>query len=257
MNAPDTRRDIIYDEQTTSFDVATPPSTIGEGRERSGFKHNDSLRHDKSTSTSQNGLKRLMDLIVSSVALICLSPLLLIITLAVRVSSPGPVLFRQQRLGKGGVPFILYKFRTMYHGVRQVKSLDGSNIVVKNDPRITRVGRFLRSFSLDELPQLLNVAKGDMSLVGPRPDQLDHLAFYTAEDKRKLAMRPGLTGFAMVRGRNAIPWKERVRLDVWYVEHYSLSLDLRIVMKTIPVLLFRQGVYAKPQSIDADEKSHA
>jgi sugar transferase EpsL len=252
MNAPD-----IHDKQTTSFDVATPTSTIGEGREQCRPKHNDSLRHKKSTSTLQNGLKRLMDLILSSVALICLSPFLLIIALAVRVSSPGPVLFRQQRLGKGGVPFALYKFRTMYDGVRQVKSPDGSNIVLKNDPRITRVGRFLRSFSLDELPQLLNVAKGDMSLVGPRPDQLDHLEFYTEQDKCKLAMRPGLTGFAMVRGRNTIPWKERVRLDVWYVEHHSLSLDLQILMKTIPVLLFRQNVYAKAQSVDAEEKSHA
>ena len=212
---------------------------------------------DKVMSTMQSSIKRLMDLVVAGLALVCFSPLLLLITLTVRLTSPGPALFRQQRLGKDGTPFTLYKFRTMYHGVAQVKAPDGSNVVVKDDPRITPVGRFLRAYSLDELPQLLNVLRGEMSLIGPRPDQVEHVAFYVEDDKRKLAMKPGMTGLAMVRGRNTLPWKERVRLDVWYVDHYSLWLDVKTLLKTIPVLLFRQGVYVEPQTLNSESKDHA
>lgn len=208
-------------------------------------------------NTMQRIIKRLMDSVVSAVALVCLSPLLFLIAVAVRVTSPGSVIFRQQRLGKHGAHFSLYKFRTMYHGSPQAKASDGSNLVVKDDPRITPVGRFLRPFSLDELPQLVNVLLGDMSLVGPRPDQVEHLALYAENDKRKLATKPGLTGLAMVRGRNCLPWRERVRLDIWYVEHYSLLLDLQILMQTVPVVLFRRGTFVEPKAANAEDKGHA
>lgn len=257
MNAPDTRKPIIYDRQTSSLTLATPSPNIDERLQEGSPAHNNSAHNNKPPSTFETRLKRLVDVIVSVLALVCLSPLLLIIALAVRFSSPGPVLYRQQRLGKDGVAFTLYKFRTMYDGAPEVRVSDGSNVVAKNDSRLTSLGRFLRSFSFDELLQFLNVAKGDMSLVGPRPDQVDHLALYSETDKQKLSMKPGLTGLAMVRGRNAIPWKERVRLDVWYVEHYSLWLDLRIVMATMAVLLFRRGVYATPQSVDEEDKNRA
>ncbi len=192
-------------------------------------------------------IKRRIDFTISAAALIVLSPLFFFIAVLVRLSSPGPVFFRQQRLGKDGVPFAILKFRTMYHNQRQVKAKDGSCLVSREDPRLTSLGRFLREFALDEIPQLLNVVKGEMSLVGPRPDQLDQMALYDSGDRRKLAMKPGITSLAMISGRNAIPWKERIRIDIWYIEHYSLWLDLKIMVKTVPIVLFRQGVYSLTQ----------
>lgn len=205
----------------------------------------------------QGVVKRGSDLILATLALIVSSPFLLIIAILVGLTSAGPVLFRQLRLGKGGVPFTLYKFRSMYHGVPELKASDGSNLVLKEDPRITPAGRFLRAFSLDELPQLLNVLKGDMSLVGPRCDQVDHLSHYTPEEHRKLEVKPGLTGLAMIKGRNILPWSERIRLDIWYIDHYSLRLDLKIILQTIPVLLFCKGVYSGNEQRDREGAGRA
>ncbi len=188
-------------------------------------------------------LKRCVDVVVSAGALLLLVPAMALIGLAVRASSPGPVLFRQKRLGAGGRPFTLLKFRTMYVDAREIRAPDGSALTTENDPRITRIGRLLRSTSLDELPQLVNVLRGDMSLVGPRPDQADQIVFYTEEERCKLTVKPGLTGLAQISGRNRISWHERKALDVQYVRQRSFRLDAAILVKTVPYVLFRKDVH--------------
>lgn len=189
-------------------------------------------------------MKRFMDITGSLLLLLLGAPVLAACALAVRVSSPGPVLFTQWRLGLRGAPFRLYKFRTMCHGAPDLRNADGSAVCSDQDPRVTRIGQFLRQSSLDELPQLGNVLRGDMSLVGPRPDQVDQLSYYTPDELRKLDAKPGLTGLAQIGGRNRIPWQERKRLDIAYVENQSFSLDCRILLRTIPYVLLRKDVNA-------------
>lgn len=187
--------------------------------------------------------KRVLDVLVSGAAVIALSPVMAAIAIAVRLTSRGPALFRQRRLGRGGSPFTLYKFRTMRAGAPDVRNADGSTYNAPDDPRLTRLGRFLRATSLDELPQLLNVLKGDMSLVGPRPELVDQLRFYSPEDKRRLLVRPGITGLAQLSGRNTAAWSERRQLDLDYVRRRSLWLDASILFRTLPYVLLRRGIY--------------
>jgi undecaprenyl phosphate N,N'-diacetylbacillosamine 1-phosphate transferase len=187
--------------------------------------------------------KRALDVIVAVVALILLSPILLLISIAVRIESPGPALFRQSRLGKHGRPFLIYKFRTMTHNAPAVRNSDGSYFVGKNDPRLTRCGRFLREHSLDELPQFINVLRGEMSLVGPRPDQEADLALYDDFLAPKLTVKPGLTSLASVNGRNLLTWRQRTEWERYYVEHRSMALDLKIIWKTLGVALLQKGIY--------------
>jgi len=194
-------------------------------------------------------LKRTLDLIVSSMALILLSPLYLLIAITIRLTSGAPVLFRQPRLGKGGVPFDIYKFRTMQVDAPDIRNPDGSAFTTSDDPRVIGVGRFLRKTSLDELPQLFNVFKGDMSLVGPRPDQVDQLVYYTGEEKQKLKVKPGITGLAQINGRNDISWEQRKQFDLQYVQDQSLQLDMLILLKTIPYVLSGRGVDPDGQQI--------
>jgi lipopolysaccharide/colanic/teichoic acid biosynthesis glycosyltransferase len=186
--------------------------------------------------------KRAIDLMVAGTALLLLSPLMMLIGIAVRLTSPGPALFRQQRLGRAGGVFTLYKFRTMSSDAPDVRNPDGSAYSSPDDPRVTRLGQFLRTTSLDELPQLCNVLKGDMSLVGPRPELPDQIRFYSDRDKRRLCVRPGLTGLAQVAGRNNIPWERRRELDVEYVDHRSFALDASIFFRTVSLVLRRQGI---------------
>ena len=194
-------------------------------------------------------LKRTLDLIVSTMALILLSPLYLLFAIIIRLTSGAPVLFRQPRLGKGGVPFDIYKFRTMQVDAPDIRNPDGSTYSSEDDPRVTPVGVFLRRTSLDELPQLINVVKGDMSLVGPRPDQVDQLAYYTDYEMKKLQVKPGVTGLAQINGRNTIPWEQRKQFDIVYIEEWSLSLDFEILIKTIPYVLFSRDVYISTDSV--------
>ena len=194
----------------------------------------------------QQAIKRLTDILVAALSLILLAPFLLTAGLLVRLDSKGPSVFRQKRLGKDGKPFTCYKFRTMYVDSPDLRYPDGSTYNAEDDPRVTRMGRFLRKTSLDELPQLLNVLSGHMSLVGPRPDQVDQLRYYTAEEKRKLLVKPGMTGWAQINGRNNIPWEQRKRLDLDYVEKQSLGLDLRILLQTIPYVLSRRDTFVEP-----------
>lgn len=193
-------------------------------------------------------IKRVLDVVAAGLGLLLSSPVMIVVALAVRCTSPGSALFSQRRLGKDGAPFAVHKFRTMYVGAPDIRNADGSTYVAENDPRVTAVGRFLRRTSLDELPQLLNVLKGEMSLVGPRPDQVDQLQYYTDEEKRKLLVKPGLTGLAQISGRNVIPWEDRKRLDLEYMERQSLLLDLRILAQTIPYVLLRRDVFDQGDS---------
>jgi undecaprenyl phosphate N,N'-diacetylbacillosamine 1-phosphate transferase len=188
-------------------------------------------------------VKRAVDLVAASLALVVLSPLVVLIGAAVKLSSPGPILFRQARLGKGGVPFTLYKFRTMRDNAPAVRNPDGSAFVGAGDPRLTRAGRWLRDYTLDEIPQLFNVLRGEMSVVGPRPDLVEQLELYDDLMRRKLEVKPGMVCLSLVHGRNSLSWHRRAELDVHYVDHRSLRLDAEIFLKGCAVVLLRRGVY--------------
>jgi len=193
-------------------------------------------------STAARSVKRLLDLTGAAVLLVLLAPVLAAVALGVRLGSPGGALFRQLRLGRHGRPFQLLKFRSMYVNAPDLRNPDGSAVTGEHDPRVTPLGRFLRQTSLDELPQLINVLTGKMSLVGPRPDQVDQIRFYTGPEKRKLLVKPGITGLAQISGRNGIAWERRKALDLEYVERQSLRLDLAILLQTLPCVLLRRNI---------------
>jgi lipopolysaccharide/colanic/teichoic acid biosynthesis glycosyltransferase len=178
-------------------------------------------------------MKRVLDVLLSAAGLVLLSPLLLALALAVRLALGSPILFRQSRPGLHGRPFTLYKFRSLR---------DDPSGVRTDEERLTRFGSMLRQTSLDELPELWNVLRGDMSLVGPRPLLMEYLPLYTPEQAHRHDVRPGLTGWAQVNGRNAISWEEKFRLDLWYVEHRSLWLDLRILAMTLRRVIAGAGI---------------
>lgn len=194
-------------------------------------------------NTRREFIKRVFDITLSGVGIVLLGPLLFLITLAVRLSSRGSAFFMQYRLGRGGKAFTVYKFRTMFVNAPDIRNADGSAFNGADDPRVTPLGRFLRRTSLDELPQLFNVFKGEMSLVGPRPDQVDQIRYYSAEEHRKLLVKPGITGLAQINGRNNISWEQRKQLDLEYVRHQSTVLDLRILLQTIPYVLRQRDVF--------------
>ncbi|MGE0794790.1 MAG: sugar transferase, partial [Acidimicrobiia bacterium] len=196
------------------------------------------------------GAKRAFDLVVSNLALVALLPLLVLIAAAVKVDSRGPVLFKQERVGKDGRRFNVWKYRTMVtdaesqlESLRHLNEAEGPLFKMVNDPRVTRVGRVLRALSLDELPQLFNVQRGEMSLVGPRPALAGEMAGWSPELHERLRVKPGLTGMWQVSGRSNASFEEYVRLDLYYVDNWSLWTDLAIVAKTVPTVLFRRGAY--------------
>jgi lipopolysaccharide/colanic/teichoic acid biosynthesis glycosyltransferase len=194
---------------------------------------------------------RFIDLAVAAVVLLFAGPLMLLAAIAIRLTSRGPVFFRQPRAGENGRPFAMYKFRSMYSGAHDDKELfrkfnalpTGPCFKIKNDPRVTTVGRWLRRSSIDELPQLFNVLLGDMALVGPRPLPLDEVRTDTPEQRLRFSVKPGLTCLWQVCGRTEIPYAEWLALDVWYVLNRSLSLDLQILCKTFPAVLSGRGAY--------------
>jgi len=195
-------------------------------------------------------IKRAFDIVVAGVGLVLLSPVLAAIAIAVKVTSPGPVLFRQKRVGHRGRPFTMLKFRTMQVGAdRLVDELRAEHGVedlmfkMKDDPRVTRVGRGLRKVSLDELPQLINVVIGDMSLVGPRPPLPEEVTRYEDWQFDRLEVPPGISGLWQVSGRSDLSFEDCVRLDLFYIENWSLAYDLYILAKTIPVLVSKRGAY--------------
>lgn len=181
-------------------------------------------------------VKRVFDIVVSALGLLILSPVFLIIAILVRVKLGSPVFFSQIRPGVGGKPFKMVKFRTMLEAIDQ----DGNPL--PDVERLTAFGRLLRSTSLDELPELWNVLKGDMSLVGPRPLLMEYLPLYSPEQFRRHEVRPGITGWAQVNGRNAISWDERFKLDVWYVDNHNFWLDIKILFLTIKKVIVREGI---------------
>jgi len=191
-------------------------------------------------------LKRLFDVMVAALTLAVLSPVLALTAIAVRLGLGRPVLFRQLRPGLHGEPFTILKFRTM----RMAGVGDGRP--VQDAERLTRLGRILRSTSLDELPELVNVLRGEMSLVGPRPLRMEYLERYSPTQARRHEVRPGMTGWAQVNGRNAMTWDEKFDLDVWYVDHRSLLLDLKIVIRTVGHVLRRQGI-TQPGSVTTED----
>ena len=177
--------------------------------------------------------KRFSDILISVIALILFSPLLLLVAILIKLESKGPAIFKQQRIGRGEKVFDIYKFRSMCVGAEKMGSGQYS---FKGDPRVTKIGRIIRKLSIDELPQLLNILKGDMSLIGPRPVLTYHpwdISEYTDEQKKRFLVRPGVTGLAQVNGRKTLEWTERIKYDVYYTEHMSLFLDIKIFFKTI------------------------
>jgi lipopolysaccharide/colanic/teichoic acid biosynthesis glycosyltransferase len=185
-------------------------------------------------------VRRVFDIVVASVGLVLASPVMAAAAVAIRLESKGHVLYRQRRIGKDGQPFDVLKLRTMVSGAERM----GAGLAIdEGDPRITRVGAFLRRTSLDEVPNLLNVLRGEMSIVGPRPTVPVQVAQYTERQMGRLAVKPGITGWAQVNGRASLPWPERIELDLWYVEHRSWVLDLRILARTVAMVLHGGGLY--------------
>ena len=187
-------------------------------------------------------MSRLFDILAAGVLLVLGSPVLLGAVVAIRLESRGPAFYRQRRVGKDGVPFELWKLRTMVPGA---EAMGAGIYVLEGDPRITRVGNFLRRFSVDELPNLFNVLKGDMAIVGPRPTIQEQVDRYTDRQRRRLEVKPGITGWAQVNGRTSLPWPERIELDVWYVDNRSFLVDLRILAKTARLLVTGHGLYSE------------
>jgi lipopolysaccharide/colanic/teichoic acid biosynthesis glycosyltransferase len=194
--------------------------------------------------------KRIMDIAIASMILLLFLPVIPVIVLLIKLDSPGPVLFRQRRVGKGGREFDFFKFRSMHVGaenviasLRPLNGIDGPVFKLKEDPRVTRTGRFLRRSSLDELPQLINVLRGEMSIVGPRPNLPSEVAQYLSWQRRRLDVTPGITCYWQIAGRSHIGFQEWMRLDLEYIRSRSLATDIKIMLKTIPAVIARKGAY--------------
>jgi lipopolysaccharide/colanic/teichoic acid biosynthesis glycosyltransferase len=225
------------------------PATRGQAE-----RHSVEKAVDSAWRATQLGVKRSLDLVVAVLLIVALLPLLLVIATLVRLSSPGPILFRQARVGKEGVVFYIYKFRTMFADndsaghqayyralVRGEAELIGGTFKLADDPRVTQVGRILRRFSIDELPQLLNVLSGEMSLVGPRPPIPYEVELYNPREYVRLSVTPGLTGLWQVSGRNTLSFKQMIDLDLMYIQRWSIWLDLLILVRTPLVVLTGRG----------------
>jgi len=200
----------------------------------------------------RRGLPRAADVAIASLSLLALSPVLLIAAAAIKLGSRGPVIYRQTRVGRDGREFEMWKLRTMRQGSDPVGV---GTAVVDADPRVTAAGRVLRRFALDELPNLVNVLRGEMAIVGPRATLPAQAALYTPRQRRRLELKPGVTGWAQIRGRTGIPWEERIELDVWYAEHRSVGLDLKIIALTPSVLVRGEGAAAADAFAGSDADS--
>ena len=190
-------------------------------------------------------LKRIIDLIVSICALPIFIIFYIIIAPIIYFEDKGRIFYNGERLGKDGKIFKMYKFRTMKMNSEDIRNKDGSTYNGEDDPRVTKIGKVLRKTSIDELPQILNVLKGDMSIIGPRPDLPEHMKLYTNEEKRKLQVRPGITGYNQAYYRNSVEWKERIKNDIYYINHLTLIMDIKVFFKTIETIIKRENVYIK------------
>ncbi|MBC9733463.1 exopolysaccharide biosynthesis polyprenyl glycosylphosphotransferase [Nocardioides sp. zg-578] len=236
----------------TSLMVASGLFDVAATRARIGYAGDLPMLHVRHAELT--GARRLLEAAAeraaAALALVLLAPLLAVLALAVRRDTPGPALFRQTRVGRNGRPFSMLKLRSMVAdaeerrgGVEALNETDGVLFKVRSDPRVTRVGAVLRRYSLDELPQLVNVVRGEMSLVGPRPPLPEEVERYDPDTRRRLAVRPGITGLWQVSGRSDLSWEETVRLDLRYVDNWSLGLDLRILLRTVRAVLRHDGAY--------------
>lgn len=204
------------------------------------------------------GLKRALDVLLSLVALPFVLLIVLVLAPFIRLEDGGPVFYNAPRVGKDGREFIMYKLRSMRVNAPDLLMEDGSTYNGADDPRMTRVGTFMRKTSLDEVPQVLNVLKGDMSLIGPRPDLQREVELYEGDEARKLTVKPGITGYAAVYGRNSLPWHSRLALDTYYVDNVSFALDARIFFRTFAVVLGQEGIYVEePPSNDSNDSKDA
>jgi len=194
-------------------------------------------------------VKRLLDIVCGVVGLVFFGISFIIVAILIQLDDKGPVFYNAPRIGQHGRPFTMYKYRTMYVDAPDIKEADGSTYNAPDDPRLTKVGAFLRRTSMDELPQILNVLKGEMSIIGPRPDLAEEVALYDGEEPLKLALKPGISGYAQVYGRNAIPWHERLALDVTYVKTQTFVLDVKVFFKTFSVVFTQEGVYGNDEGI--------
>lgn len=192
-------------------------------------------------------VKRILDIVFGLVAMPFLGIFVLVFGLQIKHEDAGPIFYNAPRVGKDGVEFKMYKFRSMKVNAPDLKMADGSTYNGPDDPRLTRIGAFLRRTSIDEFPQFLNVLKGDMSLIGPRPDLKRETELYEGDEAEKLKVKPGITGYSAAYVRNSAPWHERLALDVYYVRHISFGLDVRIFFRTIKTVLGQEGVYVEPE----------
>ena len=193
----------------------------------------------------QHVFKRLLDIVIGVIALVPVCLVILIFGIAIKLEDGGPVFYNAPRVGKDGREFILYKLRSMRVNAPDLVMEDGSTYNGADDPRMTKVGALLRKTSLDELPQFLNVLKGDMSVVGPRPDLRRETELYIGEEGLKLTVKPGITGYAAVMGRNSLPWHDRLALDVYYVKHISFALDAKVFFRTFATVFKQEGIYVE------------
>jgi lipopolysaccharide/colanic/teichoic acid biosynthesis glycosyltransferase len=190
----------------------------------------------------RSGLPRAADALLAAVGLLLSAPVLAVAAIAIRLETPGSPIYRQSRVGFGGSRFPMYKLRTMVTGSDPTPE-ETWEPLLEGDPRVTRVGAVLRRLSLDEIPNLVNVLRGEMAIVGPRPTISEQVAEYTPRQRRRLEVRPGITGWAQVNGRGSLSWEDRIELDVWYVDNRSLALDLRILARTVRLIVTGQGLY--------------
>ena len=251
---PDALRRLSYELEGTGVELLVAPALTNVSGTRVTIRPVAGLPllhlDEPELSGLRKAVKQLFDVVVALILVIVLAPLLLGLAVAVRASSPGPALFAQQRVGRQGKTFRVYKLRSMYldaeqrlDEIRHLNEHDGVLFKVRDDPRVTRIGRVLRRYSLDELPQLFNVLRGDMSLVGPRPPLADEVARYETDVHRRLLVKPGITGLWQVSGRSNLAWEDAVRLDLHYVENWSLGLDVSILLRTAIAVLARRGAY--------------
>lgn len=199
--------------------------------------------------------KRVVDLAIALIALPFWLVVLIIIGPLIYLEDRGPMFYNAPRLGKDGKVFTMYKFRSMKANAPDIRNEDGSTFNSEDDPRLTRIGRFIRKTSLDETPQILNVIKGDMSIIGPRPDLPEHMELYKGDERRKLEVRPGITGYNQAYFRNTIPWKERIRNDVYYIDHLSFCLDVKIFVRTVFSVIRRGNVFVAGHNGVANEQT--
>ena len=191
-----------------------------------------------------------MDLVLAIIALPFWLVILVVIGPIIYFQDKGPIFYNAPRLGKDGKVFIMYKFRSMKVNAPDIRNEDGSTFNSEDDPRLTKVGKFIRKSSIDETPQLLNIIKGNMSIIGPRPDLPEHIELYEGNESRKLEIRPGVTGFNQAYFRNTIPWEERIKNDIYYIDHLTMWMDIKVAFKTVISVLKREDIFTEPKSDD-------